>query len=951
MRIVNGFANGGVMLGAVLVVALVARAQSPDVPEAFRGNNSWGGRKAHPAVVNPVGREDDGSFLSLRGTWQFSCAAQNSPGMWCEGTREWGQREIQVPGCWEAQGVGEPGIPPKAQCQDGSPKRLNHVYQGVGLYRKVVTVPAAWKGKRIWIKAGGILAQGWIRVNWEEVGIYNCYGGARKWDITDVVEPGREATVFIVVDNTVPTRCGGLYGGGRYGGIVRDVELEAMPADAWIDDAWVRGDVSAHRAEAHVEIGGSDGLQKDVTVRVSVEGETAEAVLPPSAVAKDGVREVVLSVPLCDFRPWSPEHPNLYWATIELVQDGQVVQTRRERFGVRKFEVRDKQFFLNGKPFFFRGFGDNRSYPITGVSPADRAYHYEHLRHAKAAGYNYVRLHTHCEVPEYMEAADELGLIVQPEVSYYGNYTNDDCEYDVFRDIVDRWTAFRRHPSWGICSQGNEGLFAKRTRVFMYEFLHKLDPDRLVEAQDGAWFDPDSPKYMDFRGGSLSVWPRGCYDPEAFICHEYLNLAVKSDPRGAKKYTGVWQVPNAPEERTAWIASNGLDAATGDLLQSAQNALQAFWIRQGLEQARADPFCDGFCHWTICDTTVRDKKLPLYTGQGLFDPFWDPKIDGLTPQEMSKFNSATAVIVDTEGVERTFHKDAGGDAPTIWRGSLPWEGTNRVYAAGDVIPADFILSYYGEETLVSARLDWAFVGAEGSRIVSGTKNLGMCAPGPAVVVAREKIRVPDVKRPGKYRLEVALRDGGREVVSTSYDFWFFPRRSAKVSAPGVWISKALPTVRARYCDLEENPDAAKLVVAPADDWEVVRTEGRIARRQLTLEGWDEPSDSTLGWWWIGNQCGMLVDAHAMFGDFPHERFLTPLLMRLVKRGGKPTAGCGIARKDLAVIGEGGAACQYYLAETKTPFGLKKIVVSGLDLVSDTVEGAALLDRLIDYACK
>ena len=57
------------------------------------------------------------------------------------------------------------------------------------------------------------------------------------------------------------------------------------------------------------------------------------------------------------------------------MENGQVVHTRRERFGVRKLEVRGKEFYLNGKPFYVRGFGDDHVYPITGITPPDRDLH------------------------------------------------------------------------------------------------------------------------------------------------------------------------------------------------------------------------------------------------------------------------------------------------------------------------------------------------------------------------------------------------------------------------------------------------------------------------------------------------------------------------------------------------------------------------------------------------
>jgi len=76
----------------------------------------------------------------------------------------------------------------------------------------------------------------------------------------------------------------------------------------------------------------------------------------------------------------------------------------------RKLEVRGARFFLNGKPFLVRGYGDDYIYPLTLTSPPDRQAHLRHLKIARQAGFNYVRHHTHCELPEFFEAADEAEL-------------------------------------------------------------------------------------------------------------------------------------------------------------------------------------------------------------------------------------------------------------------------------------------------------------------------------------------------------------------------------------------------------------------------------------------------------------------------------------------------------------------------------------------------------------
>ena len=122
----------------IIPVALVsASALAAALPEA-EGDLTWGGRKAHPAVVNPVMGNEEGSVLSLRGEWEFSTQGRTlgRNGIWQPfyKAKTWPEmRTIQVPGCWEAQGVGEPGT---GECWDAvwdhnaKPIRQKHMGNG-----------------------------------------------------------------------------------------------------------------------------------------------------------------------------------------------------------------------------------------------------------------------------------------------------------------------------------------------------------------------------------------------------------------------------------------------------------------------------------------------------------------------------------------------------------------------------------------------------------------------------------------------------------------------------------------------------------------------------------------------------------------------------------------------------------------------------------------------------
>lgn len=890
--------------------------------ERLRGVDQWAGIPRHPAVVNSVTYEkDDPCRISLRGEWEYAKDKLGS------GRRHWGfpmtndwpvVGKLQVPGCWEAQGVGAPAMGVPFRCLDQAPKEVRHFYRGEIWYRRRVRIPSEWEGRRIWIKTGGIRSVGWIWVNDHPVAWVAGSCSAWKYDITPFVKPGETAKVVVIASNEFSPRNVQLDCANRWGGPWRDIELEATPSDCFIDDAWVRGDFDKRKAQVKVEIGGGGERRNgSLSLRATVEGETKEVAFHSTSIPST----YTLEIPLRDFRPWSPEHPNLYTAEVELVENGAVIQARKERFGVRKIEVRGKEFYLNGKPFFVRGFGDDSAYPIHGLTPADREFHLSHLRRAHDAGFNFVRLHTHAEVPEYFEAADEAGILVQPEMSYYMDNPEDDFGYDPLADVEEIWKTYRRHPSFGSYSGGNEGSVGPAAGKLVYDWIRAHDPDRLSIEQDGGMYLQEN--FGEGRSthctGPLKPWERGSFNPRAFICHEYMNLCVKFDWRIEGDYTGVVLPPVTAEKRANWLRRFGLSLGWGERLQDAQHALQRFWQKQGIEHARMDPYCDGYCFWTIADVVVWNAKCETYSAQGLFDQFWRPKRHGASVSDFAVFNSPSAILLDTEGRGDRVYRESS----TYATFNNPWivpdviEGTNRVFVSGEMIPADFILAHYDHDLeLKNAVLEWSFVDVAGNTLSSGRHPVGDQALGPARLLWRGSIAAPEVSKPCRLALRANVGP-----IANAWDFWVFPKRD-----------------RGRRI----LPDVVVIADYGSPEMEKALSDGK---KVIALANQTGEANILLGWWLIGSQAGTAFLDHPLLAGLPHEPYLCPLHFRMMKQGLKLPVE-GVSEKDLVVVGEGGNACYLYLSETRKPNGAVLVIVAGLDVTSPTPEGQALLDGIV-----
>jgi hypothetical protein len=913
-----------------LVVAwggsVAVAAEDPD--GSLSGVETWGGRPALPALVNPVVKSPLQSVLSLRGEWEFvtqDVAPLRHPGWRAFYAKPWpGARTIQVPGCWEAQGVGAPGMGDSWDCKwDHCAKPLRAVHKGDAWYRKAITIPEAWRGQRVWLKVGGVRSQGWFWVNQTPVAWVDNYCGTYKYDITDLVQAGKQSVVVAEVNNVVPSRKGLFSSTHRFGGLYRDVELEATP-DTRIDYAWVRGDFDQQTAEVHatVAFGESACSLKKPVLRVTLKtsdgqdagtGTTEVAFAPQQKPA-----EIACRIPLTRFQPWSPDSPALYLAELVLCDGDQPVHGWVERFGVRKFEVRGEQFFFNNKPFFVRGYGDDFVYPLTLVSPASREEHLKHFKAARQAGFVYVRLHTHCELPEYFEAADEAGVLVQPELPYYGDYPTEAFTFDPIRDLRELITHYRRHVSLATYCTGNEGTLGRPLDAQIYRLAKQLDPDRLVLHQDGTF---NTRENSDFRNGPINVWKPGAANFDApFIAHEYLNLSVKQDPRLAPKFSGAMLPPVPLETRDQWLTNAGLDRRWGDACQDAAHALQRHYQKEGLEASRMDPACDGYDFWTIVDVIVAQGKT--YSAQGFLNPFWEPKSNGYTPEDFRAFNGATVLMLQTEP-------------------------THRIAVSGERVRADFWISHYGGQPLKQARLTWT-LRADKTVLAEGAREGGDVELGSVRSLAQADVVIPELQKPAHAILEVTLAGG---VARNQWDFWLFPKRAPQ-RGEAIAVSKSLlPKLTPLYSGLAEagTPEAAtaQLLISSIDSPDVAPALAAGKRVILINRTTGKPNVS-LGWWSMGEQVGTAFAKHPALGDFPHEGYLSPLAFRILKTGLKLPAMARLRPDEMIVVGEGLDSYFLYASEARIKQG-SALLTFGLDLLSGLPEAACLLDGLIRYA--
>src|SRR3954462_9515217 len=135
---------------------------------------------------------DDGRSMSLDGRWEFRFAPDDrgtSERWFADGTAF--DRVLDVPGCWDAQGVGEPT------------DKMRHNAIGVGWYRRSFDVPADWRerGRHTWLDLGGVHRSARTCVNGRLVCDHIGYPLAAHVDITDALTTQAKQALVIAVDS------------------------------------------------------------------------------------------------------------------------------------------------------------------------------------------------------------------------------------------------------------------------------------------------------------------------------------------------------------------------------------------------------------------------------------------------------------------------------------------------------------------------------------------------------------------------------------------------------------------------------------------------------------------------------------------------------------------------------------------------------------------------------
>ncbi len=721
--------------------------------------------------------------LTLAGSWLF-CLDPEGVGI----SERWYSRELKdtvtLPGTLAEKHKGTCAAPHANVAELSS----EYPYEGVAWYQRTVGIPNEWQGSlcELYLERSK-LTQVWLDDTC--LGTSDALGVAQVYSIP-VLTPGSHRLTVRVDSKTLPPSGSGGHMittsvQTKWNGLLGDLHIAARDP-VWIQRLSVVPDVAHRTATVMLSIGNATGQPRQGKITLAAaafnvpEAEGLRTVTAEQqVVAAPGDSTVTVTVQLgAEALLWDEFRPALYRLSAVLEtggEDGKRFRSAaRTEFGLRQFGTRGSQFTINGRPVLLRGKHDAMAFPLTGYASMDVVEWTRVLSVAKAYGINHYRFHT-CTPPEAaFQAADRVGLYLQPELYNFGGAYRDGAagEYNL-AEAKRILSAYGNHPSFVMLALGNEIWEGRENRAKAVAALRAFDPTRLyaqgsnnefgrptLAAGDDYWTTArtladsadhavrGSFSHADKPLGHIQrLRPATTYDyrnaiagvPVPVIGHEVGEYEVFPDFREVGKYTGAQRPWNFETFRMRLEAAGMLDQAAAFVAASGALAVQCY--REEIETSLRTPGIGGFQLLDLQDFPGQGTALV-----GILNAFMECK--GLvTPEAWRRF--------------------CGPVVPLARMGSYTWTTSQTFEAKIEV-------AQYGAGDLTAQPLAWTVTDRMGQVVGRGVLPVRDYPQGALVQAGAISLALAGLPAPARYDLKLRLGETG---ACNGYPLWLYPDRA------------------------------------------------------------------------------------------------------------------------------------------------------------------------------
>lgn len=385
------------------------------------------------------------------------------------------------------------------------PLVVNDQWQGTLIYKK--NISADNPSKIYELEFEGVMHETEVYINGKIVTQH--FGGYLPFvvDVTNYLNFNNPNELKVVVNNedniTIPPgKSLNTLDFNYYGGIYRNVKLHVHEDIYITNPLHNEGGIVVHFDEASIEsakgtvqvhVRNDRDKKESFTIEtnfISQDNKVFSFHSPEIELKANSDSTISINVEIENADLWSVRKANLYQLITTLKIDDKIVDENSQRVGIRKIKLSPKGFYLNGKEIFIKGTNRHQEYPYVGYAISKNANYRDAIK-IKQAGFDFVRLSHYPQDESFLDACDELGILVMnaiPGWQYFGDSTFLAHSYQDIRDMVRR---DRNHPSvvfWEVSL--NESQMTDEYMIKANEILKEELP--FDDTYSAGWMDHEA---------------------------------------------------------------------------------------------------------------------------------------------------------------------------------------------------------------------------------------------------------------------------------------------------------------------------------------------------------------------------------------------------------------------------------------------------------------------------
>ncbi|PWD98927.1 sugar-binding domain-containing protein [Marinilabilia rubra] len=718
--------------------------------------------------------------IDLSGTWAFKLDSNNVgvQEQWFNGFFD---ESVILPGTTDENKKGTPN----------KKIEVNHLtrkyyYVGKAWYQRTVVIPNEWQDKTIRLFLERTKATE-VWVDGQRFPLQKHLSAPHIYDLTKVLTPG-EHTLSISVDNTpklFPT--GGSHAIAKHtqtnwNGIIGKLELTAMDK-VYIKSLKVFPDTENKEVKVVFRLPNPEKEKLNGTITCQAKGFNGHnhTIKKQTFEFSSSENEIVVTGKYNmgnNFATWDEFTPHLYRLSAKLSaksESNAYGDKTEESFGMVEFTTKGTQFVVNDKFTLLRGKHDACVFPLTGYPPTTKDEWVRQMKICKEYGLNHYRFHSWTPPKAAFEAADLVGIYMQPELPQWRQFKETDTAHFHFQRKEGEaiFDTYANNPSFVMFALGNELGGSRKLMAKMVNHLKEYDGRSLfAQGSNNYFWNPKKQPNEDFFISARTKKKQDNFvndirasfsyanDPNAGIINGQFPNTERSF-EAALKHCDVPAIGHETGQYQVLPNFNEISKYTGVLEARNFEVFKQRMIDQNMFSYWEELFEASGKHAALC--YKEDNEISMRT----------PGLGGFQILDLQDFPGQGTALV---GMLDAFMDSKGIVSPEEWRQScadqtIQAKMPRLVWQNNESLTAELIAINYGATDMVNNTIAWTLTGQNGTVVASGETPAINFEQGK--ITSLEKISVPlsEIETPQQLTLALSTSNGK---ITNNYHVWVYP---------------------------------------------------------------------------------------------------------------------------------------------------------------------------------